>query len=106
MLSTLAGEEHRSGVVSEAGPNIGFGEPGVSGDSASRCPLDADAALVAVQRDPWSDLGVGVPDQPDQNEAASFVQLVLAGSRGRPEGVEWSREQAFGHSSRVEHMFE
>ena len=86
-------------------PNIFLGEPGVSGDAAGGVPFDADPALVAVEGDAGPDFGVGTPDEPDQDEAASFVQLVLAGSVGRSECVEGCGVEAFGHSIRVEQMF-
>jgi hypothetical protein len=62
--------------------------------------------LVAVEGDSGADLGVGAPDEPDQDEPASFVQLVLAGSVGWSERVEGCEVQAFGHPARVEQKFE
>lgn len=95
-----------SGQVLEAWSNIGFGQPGVSGHASGGVPFDADPALVAVECDSWADLGVGAPDEPDQDKPASFVELVLAGSVGRSERVEGCGVQAFGHPIRVEHLFD
>ena len=78
----------------------------MSGDAAGGVPFDADPALVAMECDSGSDLGVGAPDEPDQDEPASFVQLVLAGSAGRSERVEGRGVDAFGHLTRVEQRFE